>query len=267
MNTSKRLLLFFVALQSFGIIGCKNPNDLTIKEKDYFPGGGLKFLVEYSKSEQKEIVKHFFSNGQMESRHEVRDSQINGIALVYYENGDVKDSLHYKNGVLDGWITSYYLKGKIKLIANYKDGRIHGELFSYYSNGTLESYNRYVNDSLHYEEKYDSLGNFKWTYTLPIVESKRDTLFLGDTAHFYIYHPAPDTLIQYFVEAGATSDKKEPVKLARIGENHEGNSFYHYIPQKTGSFFVVGNIGFIDDKKIKNLYPFEKKITVISKGD
>lgn len=267
MNSSKYLFLFFTALQLLEMIGCKNPDDLTVKEKDYFPGGGLKFLVEYSKSEEKEIVKHFFSNGQLQSRHEVKGGEINGVALTFYENGDIKDSLRYKNGVLEGLISSYYPKGKIKLIANYKDGRINGELFYYYPNGTLESYNRYVDDSLHYEEKYDSLGNFQWTYTVPIVESKSDTLFLGDTAHFFIYHPAPDTSILYFVEAGATNDKEEPVKLDRIAENHEGRSFYHYFPQKAGTLLIVGNVGFVDDEKIKNIYPFEKKITVISKGD
>lgn len=267
MNTSRYLFLFFAALLLFGTIGCKNPDDLTVREKDYFPNESLKYLVEYSKSEQKVIVKHFFSNGQLKSLHEVKDSQINGLALTFYENGDIKDSLRYANGVLEGLISSYYPKQKIKLTANYKDGKIHGELFFYYPNGALESYNRYVDDSLHYEEKYDSLDNFQWTYTVPIVESKSDTFFLGDTAHFFIYHPAPDSSILYFVEAGATNDKKEPDKLERIAENYEGSSSYHYIPQKAGTYFIVGNVGFVDDEKIKNIYPFEKRITVISKGD
>lgn len=266
-STMTSFLRFLAVLQFLGIVGCENFDRLIIKEIDYYPNGRVRFMVEYDKVDQVEIVNHFYPNGRKKSYHELRNSQIKGVALHYYENGDIKDSLFYEDGVLEKVVKSYYPKGKIKLIANYKNGKVHGESFLYYPNTVLESYCRYVDDSLHYEEKYDSLGNFQWTYTVPIVESKSDTFLIGDTARFFIYHPAPDTSINYFVELGLTSGKDKKVKFNRINENHEGSSFFNYIPTKSGTFFILGNVGFVDDKKIKNIYPFEKRITVISRND
>jgi antitoxin component YwqK of YwqJK toxin-antitoxin module len=93
MNRQRTLVVVVVCL-SFLAVSCSRK-----VEKEYYPNGNLKSVLNYKK-------------GQLE-----------GIALYYYENGNLKERVNYRKGKRERTGSTYYESGKLKEEITYEDGK------------------------------------------------------------------------------------------------------------------------------------------------
>lgn len=87
------MLLAVIMCFSFLAVGCSRN-----VEKEYYPNGKLKSVLNYKK-------------GQLE-----------GIALYYHENGTLKERVNYRRGKRERTGTTYYESGALKEEITYEQG-------------------------------------------------------------------------------------------------------------------------------------------------
>jgi antitoxin component YwqK of YwqJK toxin-antitoxin module len=84
------------------------------------------------------VEKEYYPNGQLKSVLNYKRGQLEGIALYYYENGNLKERVNYRKGKRERTGTTYYESGKLKEEITYEDGeRVLVKLFN--ENGDLLS--------------------------------------------------------------------------------------------------------------------------------
>ena len=100
----------------------------------------------------REVEKEYYPNGKLKSVLNYKKGQLEGIALYYYENGELKERVNYRKGKRERTGTTYYESGKLKEEITYENGmrvnvKLHGE------DGALISESVYKDDKLVEEKK------------------------------------------------------------------------------------------------------------------
>ena len=100
----------------------------------------------------REVEKEYYPNGKLKSVLNYKKGQLEGIALYYYENGVLKERVNYRKGKRERTGTTYYESGKLKEEITYVNGmRENVKLYS--EDGTLISESVYKDDKLVEEKK------------------------------------------------------------------------------------------------------------------
>jgi len=100
----------------------------------------------------REVEKEYYPNGKLKSVLNYKKGQLEGIALYYYENGELKERVNYRKGKRERTGTTYYESGTLKEEITYENGmrvnvKLHGE------DGALISESVYKDDKLVEEKK------------------------------------------------------------------------------------------------------------------
>ena len=86
----------------------------------------------------RKVEKEYYPNGELKSVLNYKKGQLEGIALYYYENGNLKERVNYRKGKRERTGTTYYESGKLKEEITYENGeRVLVKLFD--ENGDLLS--------------------------------------------------------------------------------------------------------------------------------
>ena len=100
----------------------------------------------------REVEKEYYPNGKLKSVLNYKKGQLEGIALYYYENGTLKERVNYRKGKRERTGTTYYETGKLKEEITYVNGmRENVKLYS--EDGNLISESIYKDDKLVEEKK------------------------------------------------------------------------------------------------------------------
>jgi antitoxin component YwqK of YwqJK toxin-antitoxin module len=100
----------------------------------------------------REVEKEYYPNGQLKSVLNYKKGQLEGIALYYYENGALKERVNYRRGKRERTGTTYYENGKLKEEITYENGvKVDVKLFG--EDGTLISESVYKDGKLVEEKK------------------------------------------------------------------------------------------------------------------
>ena len=100
----------------------------------------------------REVEKEYYPNGKLKSVLNYKKGQLEGIALYYYENGTLKERVNYRKGKRERTGTTYYESGKLKEEITYVNGmRENVKLYS--EDGNLISESLYKDDKLVEEKK------------------------------------------------------------------------------------------------------------------
>ena len=68
------------------------------------------------------VEKEYYPNGQLKSVINYKKGQREGIALYYYESGTLKERVNYRKGKRERTGTTYYESGKLKEEITYGNG-------------------------------------------------------------------------------------------------------------------------------------------------
>jgi antitoxin component YwqK of YwqJK toxin-antitoxin module len=86
----------------------------------------------------RKVEKEYYPNGKLKSVLNYKKDRLEGIALYYYENGNLKERVNYRKGKRERTGTTYYESGKLKEEITYDNGeRVLVKLFD--ENGDLLS--------------------------------------------------------------------------------------------------------------------------------
>ena len=100
----------------------------------------------------REVEKEYYPNGQLKSVLNYKKGQLEGIALYYYENGTLKERVNYRRGKRERTGTTYYESGKLKEEITYENGmKVNVKLFG--EDGALISESAYKDGKLVEEKK------------------------------------------------------------------------------------------------------------------
>ena len=100
----------------------------------------------------REVEKEYYPNGQLKSVLNYKKGQLEGIALYYYENGVLKERVNYRKGKRERTGTTYYESGKLKEEITYENGvKVNVKLFG--EDGALISVSAYKDGKLVEEKK------------------------------------------------------------------------------------------------------------------
>jgi len=70
----------------------------------------------------RKVEKEYYPNGKLKSVLNYKKGQLEGIALYYHENGNLKERVNYRKGKRERTGTTYYESGKLKEEITYEDG-------------------------------------------------------------------------------------------------------------------------------------------------
>ena len=99
----------------------------------------------------REVEKEYYPNGQLKSVLNYKKGQLEGIALYYYESGSLKERVNYRKGKRERTGTTYYESGKLKEEITYENGvKVNVKLFG--EDGAIISESAYKDGKL-VEEK------------------------------------------------------------------------------------------------------------------
>ena len=100
----------------------------------------------------REVEKEYYPNGQLKSVLNYKKGQLEGIALYYHENGTLRERVNYRRGKRERTGTTYYESGKLKEQITYENGvKVDVKLFG--EDGTLISESVYRDGKLVEEKK------------------------------------------------------------------------------------------------------------------
>ena len=100
----------------------------------------------------REVEKEYYPNGQLKSVLNYKKGQLEGIALYYYENGALKERVNYRKGKRERTGTTYYESGKLKEEITYENGvKVNVKLYG--EDGELISESVYKEGKLVEEKK------------------------------------------------------------------------------------------------------------------
>jgi antitoxin component YwqK of YwqJK toxin-antitoxin module len=100
----------------------------------------------------REVEKEYYPNGQLKSVLNYKKGQLEGIALYYHENGALKERVNYRKGKRERTGTTYYESSKLKEEITYENGmKVNVKLFG--EDGTLISESLYKDGKLVEEKK------------------------------------------------------------------------------------------------------------------
>jgi antitoxin component YwqK of YwqJK toxin-antitoxin module len=74
----------------------------------------LTLLLVFAVGCSRTVEKEYYPNGQLKSVLNYKKGQLEGIALYYYENGTLKERVNYRKGKRERTGTTYYESGKMK---------------------------------------------------------------------------------------------------------------------------------------------------------
>jgi len=95
----------------------------------------------------REVQKEYYPNGKLKSVLNYKKGQLQGIALYYYENGILKERVNYRKGKRERTGTTYYESGKLKEEISYVNGKREAVKL-YNENGELVSESIYKDGKL-----------------------------------------------------------------------------------------------------------------------
>lgn len=219
------------------IISCKR------KEIDYYPNGNVKMIAEVKKGKRDGVLKEFYPNGSIKSEGEWKDGVVNGKIYHYRIDSTIESVSNWLDGKLDGTTKHFYADGAIKSVSLYVQN-VKIQTTIHYPNGTPKEYQLF-NGHQHpvYIAAFDSLGDKTDEALLPIFESERDTIELGETYRVKISFglPLPGRLKVY---TGLYSSKTGLSDTTEIS-NEKGYVFdYSYTPEKSGVITVPFFFGY-----------------------
>ena len=100
----------------------------------------------------REVEKEYYPNGQLKSVLNYKKGQLEGIALYYYDNGTLKERVNYRRGKRERTGTTYYESGNLKEEITYENGvEVNVKLFG--EDGALISESAYKDGKLVEEKK------------------------------------------------------------------------------------------------------------------
>jgi len=70
----------------------------------------------------RQVEKEYYPNGKLKSVLNYKKGQLEGIALYYYENGNLQERVNYRKGKRERTGTTYYESGKLKEEITYENG-------------------------------------------------------------------------------------------------------------------------------------------------
>ena len=100
----------------------------------------------------RKVEKEYYPNGQLKSVLNYKKGQLEGIALYYYENGALKERVNYRKGKRERTGTTYYESGKLKEEITYENG-VKGKVKLYGEDGELISESVYKDGKVVEEKK------------------------------------------------------------------------------------------------------------------
>lgn len=189
------LLLFSCCLYS-----CKNINT----EKEYYPDGKVKKIVQLSNGKWNGLYKSYYENGQLaeigpysnstkSGEHLVYDTlgklklraffvndSLNGVYLEYYPNSHIARDYMYYADKMNGERLEYYPNGQLNSMCSYKNNKKNGEMWFFSSRGKLFQYDIYKDDSLVYYKQYDSSSGMPTYEFRDIYIECKDTFKEGE---------------------------------------------------------------------------------------
>ena len=122
MITRNRMLTV-VALLFFALsVGCSRE-----VEKEYYPSGKLKSVLNYKKGKLEGIALYYYENGELKERVNYRKGKRERTGTTYYESGKLKEEITYENGMRVN-IKHYGEDGELISESVYKDDKLVEEI-------------------------------------------------------------------------------------------------------------------------------------------
>jgi antitoxin component YwqK of YwqJK toxin-antitoxin module len=264
--------------------------------KEFYENGQVKSIYHTKKEKIQGEYKEFYKNGNRKKIEHYKDGVKHGEVLIYYKNGDLDTKYTMQKGLIDGKMISYYKNGKLRAETDYKNGKPHGIVKHYYPNGRLESVERFENgirqgigksyytngklemikmfkdEEFIFWEEYDSTGKFIRDFRKVKIESKSDTITLGETyrAKLKLLGPINIGTIEYWT-IGSTplilGKPKHPFKKYGNELQKEKEKGLISIKAKdTGRYLYAGVVIWrYDSVSFPRYYAYEKEFYVQSK--
>ncbi len=224
MNKHRYLFLILIG---YGFTGCSVKT-----EKNYYPNGSIREVIEIVDGKKNGLYKAYYPNGQLGATCYYENNKKEGIASSYDENGVCKITYWYENDIpngvfktyfpnqhiyttgffvnkkKEGIVIYYYSNGKIDQLAHYKNDQYDGEVWTNYIDGSLASYTIFKDGIKEYSKQYDSISHGLKSIFRNISIECRDTLKEGDKfeARLRLFGPLDSTqrifktLISYYGE-------------------------------------------------------------------
>ena len=92
-------------------------------EKEYYPNGQLKSVLNYKKGKLEGIALYYYENGTLKERVNYRRGKRERTGTTYYESGALKEKITYVNGKKEH-VLLYSEDGKLISESVYKDGKL-----------------------------------------------------------------------------------------------------------------------------------------------
>lgn len=164
------------------------------------------------------VYKEYYDNGNL--KHET--TYVNGIedgkTKTYYENGQLKTEAIVVNGKLNDWVKTYYQDGSLLEKYYCKDDSLHGKYYKYFPTKNINVFALYEMGEKVYEERYNEKGGIINKYRKLSIDSKSDTIYVGELfrATILLAGPLDSTQIKVFTGNAFLTANKADVKLKEI---------------------------------------------------
>ncbi len=117
MNGKRTMIAVVLALFVLAV-GCSRK-----VEKEYYPNGQLKSVLNYKRGQREGIGLYYYENGALKERVNYRKGKRERTGTTYYESGKLKEEITYENGVKVN-IKLYGEEGELISESVYKEGEL-----------------------------------------------------------------------------------------------------------------------------------------------
>jgi hypothetical protein len=227
------------------LFSCSNDFE---KKEEYYPNGSLK-----SSFGQKNNVLHgeyisYFPDGTVASKMNYENGILEGEKKIYHKNGKLEEVTYWKNGELNGVAKVYTEEGNLFSVTSYRVGEVIEPVQYFYPDGKLREVQILRgNGKVAYFKKFNKDGESEYEALIPNIDTKLDTIALGQDFELTVQMPIPlkDSYSFFVIKGEGYQDTLAPLRV--VGDK----SFFTITPEKSGSHTI--KIGIFHEKELDTI--------------